>query len=96
MKILGLSRLVPGASQEKVKATLVSEARRGWELYKAGVFREMYTRQDRPGAVVVLECATLDAARDVIGSLPLVQEGLIEFDLIPLGYFRSLELLIEQ
>ncbi len=95
MKILGLSKLRPGATPAQVRAHLSAEAHRAWELYQQGIFREMYTCQDRPGAAVVLECESVEAAREVINSLTLVQEGLTEFDLIPLGYFKTLELLIE-
>lgn len=95
MKILGLSKLRPGATLEQVRAHLPAEAHHAWELYKQGIFREMYTCQDRPGAVVILECETVEAAREVINSLTLVKEGLTEFDLIPLGYFKSFELLIQ-
>lgn len=34
--------------------------------------------------MLVLECADVQAAREALGTLPLVQHGLIEFELIPL------------
>jgi hypothetical protein len=34
--------------------------------------------------VLVLECAGVSEAREVLATLPLVKEGLITFDLIPL------------
>ena len=61
-----------------------AEAARVWELYQAGVFRELYFRQDRSDAVLVLECADLAEANQVLDTLPLVKEGLIAFDIIPL------------
>lgn len=95
MKILGISKLRPGATPDQVRSHLPAEARHAWELYRQGIFREMYTCQDRPGAVVILECESAEAARETINSLTLVKEGLTEFDLIPLGYFKSFELLIQ-
>jgi hypothetical protein len=53
-------------------------------LYQAGVFRELYCRQDRSEAVLVLECADVKEADRVLGTLPLVREGLITFEVIPL------------
>ena len=41
-------------------------------------------RADEASAVLVLECADLDEAREVLATLPLVREGLIACDLVPL------------
>lgn len=91
MKILALSKRQPGVTAEQLQPHQVSEARRVWELYRNGVFREMYFRQDRPGAVVVLECASVEEARRSLGTLPMVAAGLLDFDVIPLGPFLPLE-----
>ena len=85
MKILALEKETPGVTGEMFKAHLVAETRRVWELYTADVLREIYFRQDRPEAVLVLECESVDAAGEVVATLPLVQAGLISFELIPLG-----------
>jgi muconolactone delta-isomerase len=61
-----------------------AEAAKVWELYQAGVFRELYFRRDWPGAVLVLECADVKEANQVLNTLPLVKEELIAFDIIPL------------
>ncbi len=55
-----------------------------WELYQADMFRELYFRKDWPSAVLVLECADVEEANEVLNTLPLVKEGLIAFDIIPL------------
>jgi hypothetical protein len=34
--------------------------------------------------VLILECADIEEAREVLNTLPLVKEGLITFDVIPL------------
>lgn len=46
--------------------------------------RELYFRQDRSEAVLILECEDATVARQVLKTLPLVESGLIEFDVIPL------------
>jgi muconolactone delta-isomerase len=84
MKILALERELPGATAEAFRPHLIAEARRAWELYQAGVFREMYFRADETVAVLMLECADVDEARAVLNTLPLVQAGLIAFDVWPL------------
>ena len=84
MKILALEREVPGAADEAFRPHLKSEAARAWELYLAGIIREMYFREDQHTAVLVLECADAAEASDVLKTLPLVEAGLITFDVIPL------------
>ncbi len=84
MKILALERELPGVTEAQFRPHLKAEAARAWELYQTGLIRELYFRQDWPGAVLVLECADVEAANDVLNTLPLVKAGLIAFDLIPL------------
>jgi hypothetical protein len=84
MKILAIEKETPGITAEKFKPHLQAEAAKVWELYQAGVFRELYFCQDRPEAVLILECADIDEANRVLDTLPLVQAGLITFDVIPL------------
>jgi muconolactone delta-isomerase len=85
MKILALEQDLPGATAGQFHPHLKAEAARVWELYQSGVLREIYFRADRHSAVLVLECASLEDARQELNSLPLVQAGLIEFELIPLA-----------
>ena len=85
MKILAMEKEMPNVIAEKFTPHLKkAEAARVWELYQAGVFRELYFRQDRSDAVLVLECADVAEANQALNTLPLVKEGLIAFDIIPL------------
>jgi muconolactone delta-isomerase len=85
MKILAIEKEVPDLTAEDFKPHLKAEAARVWELYQVGVFRELYFRQDRHEAILILECANVEDANEVLNTLPLVKEGLITFDIIPLG-----------
>jgi hypothetical protein len=94
MKILALDKIMPGVQPQKdIYPHMHEEMVVAWDLHKSGVIREMYFRQDRPGAVLVLECANATEAREVVNKLPLVKKGLVDFDLIPLGFFAPLEAL---
>lgn len=90
MKVLALEAETPGSTAEQFAPHLKAEARRVWELTQAGVLREIYFRQDWPGAVLILECADADEAHDVLATLPLVQAGLITFEIIPLRPYPGL------
>ncbi len=91
MKIVALERETPGTTDEQFAPHLEAEAARAWELHQAGVIRELHFRADRDEAVLVLECASVEEARDALATLPLVRAGLIAFDLIPLRAYPGFE-----
>lgn len=93
MKILAYDLPMPGASQDKVMPYVVDESAVVWDLHAKGIIREMYFRTDHPGAVFMLECASIDEARLALDSLPLVKAGLIQFEFVPLGPFVPLQVL---
>ena len=87
MKILAMDELLPGVTLEKMRPYLKEEAASAWKHYCEGTVRELYFRQDHPGAVMVLECDSVEQANRMTDELPLVKAGLIKFDFIPLGPF---------
>ncbi|HLO30616.1 MAG TPA: muconolactone Delta-isomerase family protein [Anaerolineales bacterium] len=95
MKILAMEIETDGVTPEQFQPHLKAEARSVWELYQRGTIREYYFRADRSEAVLVLECSDTNEAQRVLASLPLVQAGLISFEVIPLipypGFARLFE-----
>jgi len=63
MKILAIEHEVPGVAAEQFGPHLKAEAARAWELYRAGLFRELYFRADQPSAVLMLECVGVGQRR---------------------------------
>jgi muconolactone delta-isomerase len=84
MRILAMEREQPGAAAEDFRRLARAEAARAWELYQAGLIRELYFREDRAEAVLLLECAGAEEAAASLATLPFVAAGLITFDIIPL------------
>ncbi len=91
MRILALEREVAGTDPEAFGRLLRDEALRVWELHQEGVIREIHFRDDRPDAVLLLECPDLDMAERALSSLPLVKAGLISFEVIPLRPYSGFE-----
>jgi len=91
MKILAIEKELPGVGAERLQPLLKPEARKAWELYQAGVLRELYFDSDRHTAVLVLECRDVAEAHQVLNRLPLVENGLIEFEIIPLVPYPGFE-----
>ena len=95
MKILAIEKEFAGKTEEDFQPYLEAEAIKVWELYKEGVIREIYFRADRTSAVLILECENLEEAEEKLSTLPLVQEGLIYFDFIPLAPYPGFERLFK-
>jgi hypothetical protein len=89
MKILAIEKEVPGIAPDSYKPHLKTEALRVWELYQAGVVREIYFQGDRANAVLIMECGSLSEAQVNLDSLPLVQAGLIHFEVTALAPYRG-------
>lgn len=69
---------------------LDAEAERARQLYAQGVVRAMWGRKDVPGAILLLEAESLDAARGFVDTLPLRAKGMLDLDmLVPIGPYRG-------
>jgi len=91
MKILVLPKRRPDVPLEAYQPHVTAEIQAVWDLYTQGVCREFYARADQPGPVVLaLECANIEAAQAALATLPMVELGLLDFDLIPLAPFTHL------
>ena len=96
MKILAIDKVLPEATPEGIKANFMKDVNQMVKLYLADVVREIYFRQDRSGVVLMMEVPSIEEARGLLDTLPLVKEKLIDFDLIPLGPFMPLALLLDE
>jgi hypothetical protein len=96
MKLLALEKEIPGTPPGAFQPVLKAEARSIWDLQQSGTLREIYFREDTHTAVLVLECTDMEAARHLLATLPLVQAGLIAFDLIPLMPYNGFARLFDE
>lgn len=93
-QVLAMDRIQPGATEDKLKALLPDEVRAMVNLYLGGKIRQWYFRQDRPGAILILDVGSMEEAERIVGSLPLTRSGLLAYDLIPIGPYVPLATMI--
>lgn len=60
------------------------EARRLYELQQDDLVRQVYFRADTKSAIILWECDSIERVIELSSSFPLVEAGLIHFDVIPL------------
>jgi hypothetical protein len=91
MKIVAISKRLPGADVQKIIALGEQETRAAWALYKQGIARELCFDKEQSKGVIVFEAADHAEARRALATLPLVQAGQIDFDLYTMGPYAALE-----
>jgi hypothetical protein len=91
MKIIVLAKRRPEVAVETIRPHIKAEIEAVWRLYAQGIVREFYARADQGGpAVLIVEGETVEGARQALATLPLVEMGLLDLDLIPLAPFAGL------
>ena len=95
MRILAIEHENVGLTHDNFKPHLYNEAAQAWELYQSGLIRQIDFCKERSAAVILLECEDLDHARQVLATLPLVEAGLITFELLTLSAYPGFARLFE-
>ncbi len=90
MKIMAITRRVPGATVEKIQALQVPEATMVWKFITENLIREIYFDADKPCVVLMLVCASKEEAAMRLASLPMVEQKQIDFDYYTLGPYTQL------
>lgn len=95
MKFLAIEKENGNAPVIYTGELLTEEAHKAHQLYLAGILREIYFNDDH-SAVLILECASMEMAEDSLAGLPLVQNGLIRFELMELRPYTGYERIIKK
>jgi peptidyl-tRNA hydrolase len=83
-----------GVTFPQVFAVMPREARATVKLYLDGKIREWYSRGDGKGVVFLVDAKSVDEAREIIESLPLTKEQLVDSQYIPVGPLVPLRVLV--
>ncbi|OCX50901.1 hypothetical protein BEL04_19450 [Mucilaginibacter sp. PPCGB 2223] len=63
-------------------------------LHLAGKIEQWFIKPDLSGPVFIMDSPGIEDAREILSKLPLGIEGMMRFDLIPLGPLTPLRLLL--
>lgn len=90
MQVLAvLRRRIEAFPESDFFALLDDEAEVLRHLYAETIVRHAWSRDDAPGAVLMLEAADPQAARSELERLPLVAREMVDLTLIPLRGYRG-------
>ncbi len=89
MQFIAVTTRSPDFTPEQFAEHLPAESRRATELYAQGAFRQIYSRADGKGAVIVIEAADEAEAQKALDSLPLVERGMLTGQIYGLAPYRA-------
>lgn len=90
MKVIVIATRKADASPEDFAPHLDAEAKHALGLYRDEVVREIYSRADGKGAIVVLECDDEAHAERIMNDLPLAKVGLLSFEIFGTAPYRGI------
>ena len=96
MKIVVIAHRSEQHTAEQFAPLLQKEADRALQLFADEVFRELYSRRDGKGAVIVMEAENEEAARAVLDTLPLVEAGMLHYETYPLTPYRGIVAMVKK
>jgi hypothetical protein len=73
---------------------MVKEVPATLSLHLAGKIEQMYIKPDLSGPVFIINAHKLEDVRELLAKMPLGLEGMMTFELIPLGPLTPLRLLL--
>lgn len=91
MRVQVLLECVPGVRREEIEQYAAAEAKSIADLIEAGWVCEAYYREDRHGAILMLECRSAAEAQQIVGTLPFVKAKFVKADLVPLRPWPALQ-----
>jgi hypothetical protein len=83
-----------GVTRQQIMNVMPAEIRATVKLYLEGKIRQWYSRGDGRGVVLFLDVKTVDEAHEVMDTLPLSKENLMDHEYIPVGPLMPLTALI--
>lgn len=90
MKVIVIATRKPDAKPEDFAPHLEAEVKHALGMYRDESVREIYSRADGKGAVVVLECEDVAHAERLMAGLPLAAAGLLSFQFYPTKPYRGI------
>lgn len=96
MQFLVIAKVAENTPPEKVLPYVKPEAEKVWKYYASDVVRGVYYIADMSGAVLIVEAENLENAQAIVAELPMAQQNVLNFEIIPLKPYKGLEALFAQ
>lgn len=92
-KVIAIGSVTAKWTPDAIRTVMPAEVRDTVRLYLTGKVDQWYVRRDRPGVVFILNMSDPAEAERLLDDLPLGREGMMTFEVIPIGPLAPLGLL---
>ena len=89
MQFLAILKVKPETPREKLGPLMKPEASHAWEMINSGVLRSIHYIKGPVGAVLMLEAVDEEEAGRHVNQLPMVDQGLLSVEILPLTPFTG-------
>jgi hypothetical protein len=93
MKVFAIASPKPSLTPEKIQQHMPNEVPATLKLYLDGKVEQFWFRE-KAGPILLMNVESVEQARATLDTLPLVADGLMSYDLIPVGPLAPLGMLI--
>ncbi|MBG1265810.1 hypothetical protein [Nostoc sp. WHI] len=96
MQVLVIARVKSGIPIEQILPFVNPEAAQAWEFYASEQIRQMYYIADKSGAVMLWEGESVESVTQQVQKLPMVKEGILACEILPLKPYTGYASLFTQ
>jgi hypothetical protein len=95
MKVIAIGNIVKPVTPEQRAQVMPKEVPATLKLYLDGKIEQFFYRQDKPGVIFLMNVDTVEQAKATIEALPLVTEGIAQYEFMQVGPLAPLGMLIQ-
>ncbi|CAN5238182.1 hypothetical protein BH09PSE6_BH09PSE6_00770 [soil metagenome] len=95
-KVLAIGSFTPKATLDVVKSIIGPEVRATVRLYLTGKMDQWYVKPDQSGVVFIMNCSSVQEARELLEKLPMGPAGVMEFQFTAMGPISPLRVLLTE
>jgi hypothetical protein len=95
MKVFAIGSIIKPPTDEQRQRIMQKEVPDTLQLYLDEKIEQFWFTQDKPGVVFLMSVDSVEEARKITDALPLVTEGFLKYDFLPVGPLKPLGLLLQ-
>ena len=88
--VIVATRSETASPDEFTPEILQAESKTAFKLMADDFLRELYSRTDGKGAILVVEAASEDEVKEKLGTLPLAQKNLLSAEIYGIKAYRAI------
>jgi hypothetical protein len=93
-QVLATLTVADGVSRDQIMKVMPGEVRATVQMYLDGKIQQWFSKADGKGVIFVLNCKTVDEAKELMAALPLSKAKFATFEFTGIAPLKPLSLLL--